>query len=122
MTGEFGQLVGTISARDVRVMLRENRLYRLLHTPLHSFISLAHLDTKNIVNPAIICNKRDTVQGIFGKMLSAKVHRLFLTDDDMVPIRVISFGDLLDRLIVVPQDWAIRHRIDENGLNFVDRR
>eukprot|EP00052_Salpingoeca_macrocollata_P004125 m.39479 g.39479 ORF g.39479 m.39479 type:complete len:350 (+) comp13990_c0_seq1:57-1106(+) len=117
VTGEFGQLVATVSSRDVRMLLKTKALFSTLSLPVHKFLETLHEGRVNIGSPAIVCSGSDTVEDALAKMMAANIHRVFVCDEDRMPRRVVSLTDIFDKIIVVPPDWASRHSIDENGLN-----
>lgn len=109
---EAGHPVGVVSRTDVLVHEREKttsiepalEYYREeeLKVAKHEGFHVEHVDhtlVRDIMTPTVFTVRTDTpVADVVDKMLSLRVHRLFVVDEDGALIGVISTFDILRKL------------------------
>jgi len=93
---DSGRLVGNISARDLKLFVKQIDFDRLLQ-PLGEFIKELRQSAVDIVSPTISVFPEATFDLVVGKLAATRVHRIFVTDAEATfrPIRVISLVDVL---------------------------
>eukprot|EP00053_Salpingoeca_punica_P007821 m.71104 g.71104 ORF g.71104 m.71104 type:complete len:359 (-) comp14344_c0_seq1:562-1638(-) len=121
VTGAYGAITGVISAFDVRAMLHKNRLYKMLHAPVGEFLVAANEDRVDAIHPAISCTEDEPLGLVMRRLLAARVHRVFVIDQNRVPISVVSYSDIFRVLVAVPADWSSRHHVVDLNLHTVDK-
>eukprot|EP01096_Ripella_sp_DP13-Kostka_P006324 TRINITY_DN2269_c1_g1_i1.p1 TRINITY_DN2269_c1_g1~~TRINITY_DN2269_c1_g1_i1.p1 ORF type:complete len:333 (-),score=188.62 TRINITY_DN2269_c1_g1_i1:118-1047(-) len=90
-----GSLIGNISARDVRFVVKSPAHMYLLYEPISKFISQIHADEIEERSPAICCRASDSLKSIVKKLLVNRINRIYITDHDGKPTKVITLTDVL---------------------------
>jgi CBS domain-containing protein len=92
-----------LSASDLRGLNKET--LPLLDGPLVHFLS--HVKRSNIkkINEGGIATRDYTVERAVRQMLSTRIHRVWIVDDNSVPIGCVSMSDVL--AILVPGNLKI---------------
>ncbi|GAM17650.1 hypothetical protein SAMD00019534_008250 [Acytostelium subglobosum LB1] len=93
------QLLANISARDLRELLNENRLFDDLYKSVGEFVTKVRQQDYRGVHPSICCSQEDTMRKLIMSMAAAKVHRVYMVDSDRRPTGVISLHDILLSLL-----------------------
>ncbi|EFA85165.1 cystathionine-beta-synthase domain-containing protein [Heterostelium album PN500] len=99
---ESGQLVDTLSIRDLKGMATDGSLFWKLYRPVSEFLEFLKKDAKTLrPRHAIFCIKDETFESALTKIYTNQVHRIFVVDssESRKPISVISLGDLLLQLL-----------------------
>ncbi|MES1912586.1 MAG: hypothetical protein MHM6MM_004837 [Cercozoa sp. M6MM] len=94
--GDNGELIGNISARDLRSVIGDKAKYPRLFDTVASFCARA---------PATV-TPQDTLLTVVQRMIDHKVHRLYLVDADNKPCGVVSLGDVV--ALLVPEHMQVR--------------
>eukprot|EP00051_Salpingoeca_urceolata_P026251 m.476623 g.476623 ORF g.476623 m.476623 type:complete len:342 (-) comp20593_c0_seq1:202-1227(-) len=106
VVGEDGDLVGNISAGHAYYVIVSTNMARLLQMTCTKFLaSIASGDARaDIRNTAITCKADDSLKNIVSRLASARIHRIYLVDDERRPLRVISLCDILSKFAVEPEN------------------
>jgi len=105
ITDEHGKLIGTISGSDLRGLSHDKVANVLL--PVMDFLKSQH---GGVLKPPITCKKTDKVKAVTDKLITEKVHRVWITND-AEPIGVVSLSDLA--LFVFTQTISVWYPADE---------
>jgi len=89
-----GVLVANTSGQDLKLFVKTPSL-SLLQIPIIDFLKQIRSLSVDIMAPVITCKPTDSFAMVIAKLAATKVHRLFVTDDDFKPIKVISITDVL---------------------------
>jgi len=92
-----GVLVGNTSGQDLKLFVKTPSL-SLLQIPIMDFLKQIRSMSVDIMAPVITCKPTDSFAMVIAKLAATKVHRLFVTDDDFKPLKVISITDVLKAL------------------------
>lgn len=90
-----GVLIGVISARDVRFVVKSPAHMYLLYEPISKFIVQIHAEEINERSPAICCNPDDSLKSVIKKLLINRINRVYTTDPNGQLTKVISLTDVL---------------------------
>ena len=99
------KLIGVLSASDLQGFLGEEM--HLLGSPVLQFKQYAKKKLQEVSNdadhystldPVIFCKDYDTLESVVSRFASSHVHRIFVMDDEMQMIGVISLTDLFKLL------------------------
>ena len=90
-----GQLVGNVSARNARALVKDPSLMRLIKAPLDEWLSGDYMEV-------ISCTPGDTLESVIKRLIESGVHRIYMVDEHMKPLRVISLRDILARFVKEP--------------------
>jgi CBS domain-containing protein len=85
---EHGKLVGTLSGSDLRGLSHDKVTNVML--PVMEFLK----GQRQGGQQPVTCKNTDTVQSVIQKLVSEKVHRIWMIDDAHHPIGVISLSDI----------------------------
>mgnify|MGYP001279233399 CR=1 FL=1 len=96
--------MGNISARDMYLIASVPNKVTMLHLPASRFIDYRSMrqGTWDTAIAAITCKGTDSLGGIMKRLAEAKIHRIFLTDDNDHVYRVISLCDVLEKFVNMP--------------------
>jgi len=89
-----GVLVANTSGQDLKLFVKTPTL-SLLQVHIIEFLKRIRSESIDITAPVITVKPSDTFTMVVAKLAATKVHRIFVTDDDFKPIRVISITDVL---------------------------
>jgi len=98
VTGD-GELVGNISAKDIKT-IQPDALFTKLYKDVSEFISESHALDRNTHVGAMYVHDNATFGDVIHKLAKLKIHRLYLVDNEKHPIGVISLGDALKVLLL----------------------
>lgn len=94
-----GRLVGNISARDLKYATADISIFTRLHLPVGEFIKTIRQSVVEDVQPAISVSETSTIEYVIARLVTNKLHRIYVTTIDLKPIRVISLRDILKALM-----------------------
>lgn len=95
-----GQLVDAITASDIKGLIYGD-FFSDLRQPVVNFLPKVRILLGRNLGP-IHCSNDCTVESILKKLNQEKVHRIFVVDENRIPIRVIALRDIL-RALLSPQ-------------------
>ncbi|EGG14217.1 hypothetical protein DFA_11986 [Cavenderia fasciculata] len=94
-----GVIIANISARDLKELLNETRIFENLYLTVGEFISRVRQQDYKAVHPSISCNMNDSLDKLMTRMCAAKIHRVYVVDQDRKPVGVISLHDILEKIL-----------------------
>jgi len=94
---EEGKLIGSISAKDLKLFIESSCSYDILKLPIMTFLNEIRSRQIDIRSPTVSCNLEETLALVIGKLAATGVHRLYIVNSsqDYTPVRVISLMDVL---------------------------
>lgn len=92
------QLVGNISVRDLRVIKSNASFLKLLSLPITAYAE-AVVTESGVPKSVITCNPQDTYRTVLERVVSNKVHRCYVVNENNELIGVVSLWDLLNQLV-----------------------
>jgi len=92
-------LMANISARDLRSIQQDARLFERLYYPVGEFVSHVRQANFRAVHPSICCTLDDTFQKIIMRIAAARIHRIYVVDENRHPVSVISLHDVLKKIL-----------------------
>jgi CBS-domain-containing membrane protein len=93
VVGDDGRLVGEVSAADLRGLNRE-RLSDLTK-PVIMFLK----SSKGDLTKPLTCHGKFTLSQVMAGIIRSKAHRVWVVDEDDVPIGVITLSDILSMFL-----------------------
>ncbi|GAM23117.1 hypothetical protein SAMD00019534_062920, partial [Acytostelium subglobosum LB1] len=102
VVNESGNLIDTLSTKDLQGMATDGSLFWKLYRPVKQFLDYIKNDPKTVRPHHCVHVLRDeTFETALTKIHTNQVHRIFVVDsnDSRRPIGVISMGDLLLQLL-----------------------
>jgi len=90
-----GKLVGNLSATDMRNVGADINFLSRVFKSTEEFLKLGPKGEQALEKP-ICCKPTATVGEAVAELVSTKTHRIYVVDDNNVPIGVISLGDVLE--------------------------
>jgi CBS domain-containing protein len=96
-----GKIKGNISARDARLIVSSNKIYKLLNLPISTYLDVVTGDHQE--NAAITCSPKETLAAVIKRMVSSRIHRIFVVDEDEYIIRVVSLRNILRKFVREPE-------------------
>eukprot|EP00128_Syssomonas_multiformis_P006030 Colp12_sorted_trinity150504_noHs@678 len=97
-----GQLTGSISVNDVRIMLKGDAI-NIIFCNCMDFISQVRTmegrQKSRSFPPVVVVNPKNTLGEIMRKFHATKIHRLYVVDEERQALGVISLKDVLRHLI-----------------------
>ncbi|KYQ92920.1 cystathionine-beta-synthase domain-containing protein [Tieghemostelium lacteum] len=95
IVNENDVLVGTTSSKDLKIFI-SNPSVTLLQLPISEFLSkIRQLNIGNTEAPVTATNE-DTLKTIIQKMVSSRLHRVFIVDNNQKLLKVVSITDILN--------------------------
>jgi len=97
---ELGKLVGTTTAKDLGLFMK-NPTLQVLQGNVFDFLKTIRQDQIFERNPCISVMSSDKVSRAVGLLAATKVHRIFVVDngDNFVPVSVLSITDVLKFIV-----------------------
>ncbi|CAG8487274.1 5417_t:CDS:2 [Ambispora leptoticha] len=98
ITDENGMLIGNISMSDIKYILRSDR-HSLLWRTCHQFVS--HVRSRQGLEdgqdryPVFDISPNSTIGYAIAKLTATKAHRVWVVDEKMNPVGVVSLTDIL---------------------------
>eukprot|EP01132_Coremiostelium_polycephalum_P002760 gene2760-3434_t len=100
VTDEKGFIIANISARDLKELLNETRLFENLYLSVGEFISKVRQQNFKAVHPSICCTFDEPLYKLISKMAAARIHRVFIVNgDERKAIGVVSLHDILEKIL-----------------------
>ncbi|EFA76915.1 hypothetical protein PPL_09667 [Heterostelium album PN500] len=96
---EKQQILANISARDLKELLNETRIFENLYLSVGEFISKVRQQDYKAVNPSICCTKDESLRKLMTRMAAAKIHRVYMVNNDRKLVGVVSLHDILEKLL-----------------------
>jgi len=93
------KLIANISARDLRSIQQDSRLFEKLYYSVGEFVSHVRQANYRAIHPSICCTFDDTFHKIIMRLAAARIHRIYVVDDHRHPISVISLHDVLEKAL-----------------------
>jgi len=93
------KIMANISARDLRSIQQDAQLFGRLYYSVGEFVSHVRQANYRAVHPSICCTFDDTFQKIIMRLAAARIHRIFVVDENRHPISVISLHDILAKIL-----------------------
>jgi len=90
-----GKLVGNFSVSDLRGLLQEEFPNFLLR--VDEFLKKFHPQSMN----PLFCKLSDSLKSVVHKLSQRHVHRLWIVDDDLTPVGVVSITDIMKLLVEI---------------------
>lgn len=102
--GINGAVVGNVSARDLRQLILNPAIFRLISLPVRQFLSVVSRDSveHEAMAPAITCRPKDTMQHVILQLAASKIHRTYVCDNHGRLVRVISLTDVISKFVSPP--------------------
>jgi len=99
VVGTKNELIGNVSARDLKIIGDEMSIYHILSDTCGNFIS--HIKNKSFEEnaPVIAVRPETSLEFVIGRMSINRIHRLYVTDKDGSAISIISLRDVLKCLM-----------------------
>jgi CBS domain-containing protein len=99
VTNNKGELVGTISLQDLKIVSNDERMFKKLYNSAKDF--MIHLDKTYLERPYTIKTLKvyDTLEDVVNKLHYWKIHRVFIVDDDKNPIGVVGIKEVLQEVL-----------------------
>jgi len=94
-----GQVVATISVKDIRDVTKSPADLQRLYDPISAFLQSIHDSEIDVVNPTITCRNESTLTEVMTKLASSRIHRLWIVDRQNRPEKCISLRDILLAII-----------------------
>eukprot|EP00824_Muranothrix_gubernata_P014136 TRINITY_DN29265_c0_g1_i2.p1 TRINITY_DN29265_c0_g1~~TRINITY_DN29265_c0_g1_i2.p1 ORF type:complete len:320 (+),score=70.25 TRINITY_DN29265_c0_g1_i2:80-961(+) len=91
---------GTISAKDLKGIERNEQLYSTLYFPVTGFINRIRQENLRATYPVMNCKESDNMKKVIGKLAAAGVHRLWILGDGHELKGVVSLRDCLQALVM----------------------
>jgi len=96
-----GKLLANISARDLRVIASDPKMFQHLYLDAGDFVThirMADVATKT-VHPSISVTLEESFQRVIAKLAAAHIHRIYVTDQQRMPVSVISLHDIIAKIL-----------------------
>jgi len=101
IVNDAGQLIDTLSVRDLKGISADGALFWKLYKPVEEFLEFLKNDLTTLrPRNAMYVYGNDTFETVLTKIYTNQIHRIFIVDsfDSKKPIGVISLSDLLLQL------------------------
>lgn len=93
------RLIGTISVKDLRVIVPGLTIMQRLYVPVSEFRKKMQRET-GAPTFSITCTQESTLREILEKFQKNKIHRVWVVDDHNIPTDVVSLRDFLEILFL----------------------
>lgn len=93
-----GKLYSTFTLKDLRVVTNARSFLKLFKT-VDEYILDVRRRTANAIFPAIHCYTKDTLERVLLRMAAARIHRMFVLNDQHELVDVISLRDMVTEFI-----------------------
>jgi len=98
VVSESGELVGNISASDMRLIGGDVQNLSRVFMPIAQFLDLHPKDDSKLPGPYCVVSS-STMEEVMFKFVLTGAHRVYTVDQEKKPIGVISLGDLLEAIL-----------------------
>jgi len=92
------KLMANISARDLRSIQSDSRLFERLYLSTGEFVCHVRQANYRAIHPSICCTFDDTFQKIIMRLAAARIHRMYVVDENRHPVSVLSLHDVLSKI------------------------
>lgn len=89
-----GHIVGNLSFTDLKGIGKGFHVTSL-NLPVQAFLKIVRSCDIEIKNPTIFCKRDATFATVLQKMCAARIHRIYVVNNQMAPTGVISLTDVL---------------------------
>jgi len=89
----FGRLVANFSATDLLGLTADK--FAMLALPVKEFLHRLH----GSIREPVVTTSADTIATLMNKFVMHKIHRVYIVDNQMIPIGVISMTDIMQFLL-----------------------
>lgn len=89
-----GHIVGNLSFTDLKGIGKGFHITSL-NLPVHTFLKNVRSCDIEIKNPTIFCKRDATLVAVLQKMCAARIHRIYVVNNQLAPTGVISLTDVL---------------------------
>lgn len=97
VTSDNGQIVSSIALRDIREIFRTGQ-HKMLFSSVHDFILYKSSQHTNALG-LLAVQSQCTVALAIQKMMSTRIHRVWIVDNENKPIGVLSLSDVITYLL-----------------------
>jgi len=97
------KLMANISARDLRSLQHDARLFKRLYHSVSEFVTSVRQADMKAVHPSICCTFDDSFQKVVLKLAAARIHRIYVIDEHRFPVSVVSLHDVLLKILELDQ-------------------
>jgi len=94
LTDTEGKLVSVLSVKDIKVLNMANPFKLLFHSAIKYVQSVRESEVQESI-PTIHCTPKNTLIDILTRISSLRIHRMFVVDENIRPVGIISLGDIL---------------------------
>jgi len=91
--------MANISARDLRSLQHDARLFRRLYHSVGEFVTAVRQADFKAVHPGICCTFDDSFQKVVLKLAATRIHRIYVIDEHRFPVGVVSLHDVLLKIL-----------------------
>jgi len=109
---ESGAIVGNISARDIRTMVRKPEFFERIYDSTKEFLEGIHEEWKQDPKrkdlpvteraPAVCCKPTDTLSSVIDQFVKWGIHRMYIVDEKRRPVSVVSLSDVIATFVGEP--------------------
>jgi len=94
------KLLANISARDLRVIANDPKMFQYLYMSAGDFVSHIRLSDTSFktVHPSISCTLDENFLRIIARMSAAHIHRIYITDHHRMPVSVVTAHDVINKI------------------------
>jgi len=93
-----GKIVGNTSASDLKLFIRKPS-FRLLKMPVFEYLNIIRRESIREGVPVVTVHADDTLEKAVGKLAATGMHRIFVVDDKMHPVGVVSVTDIVRKCL-----------------------
>eukprot|EP00055_Hartaetosiga_balthica_P008927 m.34411 g.34411 ORF g.34411 m.34411 type:complete len:336 (-) comp6530_c0_seq1:1615-2622(-) len=102
--GVDGRLLGSISARDIFYIATSPTKFCLLNKKASRFLdTLSTTHGWDDSRRSVVSKSSETISEVMEKIVRNKAHRIFITDENGLPYRVVSLVDILAKFVSQPE-------------------
>jgi len=94
---QTGRLIGNVSATDLRNIGADINLISRVFKSVEEFLKLGPLGEKALDKP-VCCKPSTTFGEVVAEVVATRTHRIYVVDENQLPIGVISLGDILEAI------------------------
>jgi 5'-AMP-activated protein kinase regulatory gamma subunit len=94
IVSDRGDLIALASSTDIKAVINKGHIGSF-QTPVLDFVRSLHANSIDIRAPLICVSKHASLQEAIGRMVKARVHRVFVVDEQDRPYEVLSITDIV---------------------------
>ena len=57
------------------------------------------------MSPPLVCQKTETLKSVIERLCTARIHRIFVVNDEEQVIGVVTLRDIIDKFVVEPKNY-----------------